>query len=367
MVVPSMEPGGQEMVVARLARGLRARGHDVGVTCIERVGAIGTALRDDGFNVQHVPTPGIRTIVRPAALEAWFASRRPDVIHTHSGAWLKGARACHRAGAPRHVHTIHGLMDREPWHGPPLMRWASRYTSEIAAVSEPLHDYLRDVVQVRGTPIHLVPNGVDTQRFRPGPPTDAVRARFRLPPGTPVIGHVARLAPIKNQALLLHAFALLLETRPDAFLAIVGDGPLRSTLDAQAAALGIAARTGFLGHVAELAPVYRDFDAFVLASLAEGTSISIQEAMATGLPIVATAVGGTPDLLAHGDAGVLVPSNDRTALANALRDVLADAALRDRIAGAARRRASAVYGEETMLDQYEALYHGARVPVRSAG
>jgi glycosyltransferase involved in cell wall biosynthesis len=367
MIVPSMEPGGQEMVVARLARGLRVRGYDVGIACLERMGKIGAQLREDGFSVRLVPTPGIRTIFRPTALESWFQHRRPDVIHTHSGAWLKGGRARHRAGVSRHVHTIHGLMDREPWHGPPLMRWASRHTDEIAAVSEPLRDYLRQVVRVGATPIHVVPNGVDTRRFHPGPPSGQVRDRFRLSASTIVIGHVARLAPIKNQELLLRAFAILHAEQPDVFLAIAGDGPLRSRLEELGSSLAISERVGFLGHVTDLPSVYRDFDVFALSSLAEGTSISIQEAMATGLAIVATAVGGTPHLVADGEAGVLAASNDVDALADALRSVIADTSLRERIGQAARRRATAVYGEDTMLDQYEALYHGAHVPVRSAG
>jgi sugar transferase (PEP-CTERM/EpsH1 system associated) len=356
MTVPSMPIGGMETVVARLARALTARGHDVGITCIETLGAFGEVLRREGLRITVVRLPGTRTILFPAALTRWFRELRPDVVHTHSGAWLKCARAAAHAGVPRILHTAHGLLDREPWHGPPLMRWAALYTKAIAAVSRPLHDYLRQRARIPAGRLHVVPNGIDTSAFQPGAWSGAVRARFRLSDDRVLVGHVGRFTAVKNQALLLEAFALLCRKHPAAFLVLVGDGALRLDLERSVAQLGISDRVGFFGSAHELAPIYRDFDVFVLSSLAEGTSMSILEAMATGLCVVATAVGGNPDLLDAGNAGCLVPSSDARALADTLGLLLANPERRLNLGRAARNRAVSTYSHDAVIDRYEALY-----------
>jgi glycosyltransferase involved in cell wall biosynthesis len=132
---------------------------------------------------------------------------------------------------------------------------------------------------------------------------------------------------------------------------------LRTQLESQVQRLGLADRVIFAGMVADPAPIYRDLDLFVLPSLAEGTSISILEALASGTPVVATAVGGTPALLANGACGDLVPPCDVEAMATALRRVLSDAQYRARLAAAARARALAEYDEAAMVRAYEGLYH----------
>lgn len=359
MVLPSMPAAGMEMVVARMTRGLTRRGHDVGVTCIEADGSLGRELRDEGFSVVVVPTLGSRTILFPTALAAWLRTRRPDVVHTHSGAWLKSARAARLAGVPRVVHTVHGLLDREPWHGPPMKKWAARYTAAVACVSQPLNEYLIQKAWIPPEKLHVIPNGIDTDRFTPVGEAGPVRRRFGLGADRVVIGHVARFAPVKNQRLLIRGFAKLRERHPAAFLALVGDGELRNKLEQLASELGIPDHVGFYGPADDLPPIYRDFDAFVLSSFSEGTSMSILEAMATSLCVVATDVGGNTDLLDRGRAGILVPSDDEDALAAALTQLMETPERRNLMGAAARRRAATVYGEATVLARYEALYSPA--------
>jgi glycosyltransferase involved in cell wall biosynthesis len=358
LVVASLPAAGMEMVVAHLARGLLARGHDVGITCIEERGPLGEQLAREGIRVSVVPAPGLRTILFPNALADWFRELRPDVIHVHSGAWLKAARAARKAGVPHIVYTAHGLFETEQWHRPLLERWSARCTDAMVVVSEPLRTAL-SAVGVDPDRIIVLPNGMDTDQFRPGPASGRVRGRFGLAADTFVIGHVARFTPVKNHALLIDAFARVVKERPSAFLALIGDGPLRSAAEDRALMLGIADRIGFFGMASELPAIYRDFDLFVLSSLSEQTSISLLEAMATGIPVVATAVGGTPDLVGRGAAGRLVPSEDAGALANAIIALFDDKTARRTLADAGRRRVVEHYGMEAMLDGYEAVYRAA--------
>jgi glycosyltransferase involved in cell wall biosynthesis len=208
--------------------------------------------------------------------------------------------------------------------------------------------------------IHVVQNGIDTTVFRPGARDSSFRTSLEIPDAALVIGHVARFSPVKNHKLLVEAFAQVARAHADVYLLLVGDGPLRPDIVARVTALGIGDRVRFLGQRSDLPPVYRELDLFVLSSNAEGTSMSILEAMASGLPIVATAVGGTPDLLGHGEGGVLVSPNDAGALATGITRLILDPSLRDDLGRRARERAVARFNEETVLDRYEQLYASER-------
>lgn len=361
MILPSLIAAGMEMVTARLALSLAERGWTVGVTCLMEDGILADGLRQAGIAVRTVPEPGFEGNLWPRRLEAALRERRPDVVHVHSGAWIKGAHAARRAGVPRVVFTEHGLLAREPWYNRWLKRWGAWYCDKVVAVSEPLAVYLQRV----GIPVRklaVVPNGVDTRRFAPGPATGALRQACGIG-AAPLIGHVARLSPEKNQQSLLDAFALVRRHLPQAQLAIAGDGPLRADLEQRAAALGVAEQVHFVGVYRDMEQFYRDIDLFVLPSLAEGTSMSVLEAMASGCAIVASAVGGTPALLDGGTCGVLVEPTDTAALASALSDLLGAPERRRALGEAARHRAVTAYAEARMVDAYVELYgvdRGAR-------
>lgn len=365
MVAPSLAAGGMEVVILDLVEALSARGHHVGVTCLVEEGALAGRFRDRGVRVEVVETPGTRTIVWPGRLKDWLKHEQVDVVHTHSGAWHKGARAARMAGVPGVIHTVHGLVPHmEPWFGVALRRLAGEWTDHVVVVSSPLTEFLTDVCGLSRSRVSHIANGIDVARFTPDPKEP--------PPIWPdlgsgiAIGSVARLALEKNQALLLEAFARIADEVPKAHLVVMGEGPERQALEARADRLGIRHRVHLPGFSSATDLIYPQFDIFTLTSNAEGTSISLLEAMACGRPIIATAVGGNPEILGHGEAGVLVPSRDPAALAAGLRRLLGDAKLRETIAARGRERVLASYSREAMATKYEELYYAARGSERAS-
>ncbi|MEZ0167162.1 glycosyltransferase [Microvirga sp. TS319] len=356
MILPSLATGGMETMATALARALARRGHRVGVTCLESEGDLAEDLRRTGIPVSLVPCPGTVPLLRPhPGLREHFAAQPLDVVHAHNGVWVKAALAARAAGVPAVVHTAHGFAFGEPWFEDALRWWAGLRTDMVAAVSAPLREHLVHKARIPASRVTTIINGIDTMRFAPHGTSGILRGAVGVGPDVPLVGCVARLDPVKNLALLIDAMALMVRDLPDARLVLVGDGPLRESLREQAQVAGLGDRVLFPGAFADTAPIYRDLDIFVLPSVSEGTSISALEAMASGTPVVATAVGGTPQLLGDG-CGMLVPSGDAQALADAIRGLLADPTGRSRIAQAARKRVLDRFSHADMVRAYERLY-----------
>jgi sugar transferase (PEP-CTERM/EpsH1 system associated) len=229
------------------------------------------------------------------------------------------------------------------------------------AVSRDLAHWLEATVGVRHGRIHQIYNGVDLDRFVPrvGPRPELAPPGF-LPTNALVVGTVGRLAEVKDQTTLIAAYAELLARRSDLAsrvrLVIVGGGALRGELERQAAALGIDDRVWFAGDRDDVPDLMRLFDLFVLPSLGEGISNTVLEAMASGLAVIATRVGGNPELVEEGRTGALVPVGQVDALADAMLHFLTDDPLRERCGAGARESVSRRFSWERCLDQYLGLY-----------
>jgi sugar transferase (PEP-CTERM/EpsH1 system associated) len=252
---------------------------------------------------------------------------RPDVFHSCNIAALEFAPVAALAGVPLRIHAEHGWDIADPDGNNrryQLLRKLYQYfVHQFVAVSEQLHSYLLHRIGVPDSRVHLIPNGVDTDRFRPWQAGDTT------PQGYPfnkqdhwVIGTVGRLEPIKNQTLLAHAFVHLVHNQTSGAerlrLVIVGAGPLEPEVRQILVAAGLQDRLWLPGMRADVPDILRALDCFVLPSLSEGTSCTLQEAMACGLNVIATAVGGNPQLLADGQHGLLVPSGDVQAMSAAI-------------------------------------------------
>lgn len=355
MLLPSMATAGMEVLVARMARGLIHRGHRVGIICIETLGDLGPALREEGISVRVVPTPGLRTLLHAPALARALAAAGPDVVHLHNGAWVKGVGAARRVGLPV-VATVHGFTGRESFPDRGLQHWAARRSDRVVAVSQAVLDTLRTRVRVAPTRCQVILNGVDTEHFSPSLASGTLRRRIGVDEKTPLIGHVARMDRVKNPLLLIDAFAIVRRSIPTARLVMVGDGPMRPLVEQRVRDLDIGDSVHLLGVITDVAPYYRDLDAFALSSHTEGTSVSMLEAMSSGVPCVATEVGGNVQLLEGGRCGLLTEPGSVDSMSAALTALLTDAGQRQRLGRAGRDRVRTTYSEQTMLDEYENLY-----------
>ncbi len=292
---------------------------------------------------------------------------RPDIVHARNIPTIDMLAIARLAGVRRLVYSEHGLdaMESDGRHAKyNAIRRASRFiTRQYVTVSHDLANWLTGEVGIddsRVTPIH---NGVDTQRFHPGARAPGVLPEDFAGDDCVVFGTIGRIAEIKDQMNLALAFVELNKLAPRraarARLALIGDGDDRARIEECLTAAGVADRCWLPGYRDDTAELYRAFDVFVLPSRREGISNTILEAMASGLPVVATHVGGNPEIVSDGTTGTLVPARDPHALATAMLEYLDDEALRQAHARAGRESALANFSMEAMVQNYSAVYEKA--------
>jgi glycosyltransferase involved in cell wall biosynthesis len=284
-------------------------------------------------------------------LAASFRRRPVDLMHTNNTGCEESAVAARLAGVPWvlgtfHVDSTYDLSRSRSGLRHRALECLSNHCLHAAiAVSEATR---RDWLRRTGMParrVVTIHNGVRPAMSDRPRNTAAARGRLGLPADQVIVGGVGRLDRAKGFDDLLDAVAALATDRPHVAVALAGQGPLRAALEQRASRLGIASRVHFLGYRADVNEVYAALDVFVLSSVCEALPYVLLEAMAAGLPVVATTVGGVPEVVAAGETGFLVPPQDPPALAAALRPLLASAELRDRMGRAGRDRVARAFDE----------------------
>ncbi|HMO46559.1 MAG TPA: TIGR03088 family PEP-CTERM/XrtA system glycosyltransferase [Rubrivivax sp.] len=316
----------------------------------------------------HKP-PGQGARIYP---QVWRLLRRlrPAIVHTRNLAALEMQPVAWAARVPVRIHGEHGRdvgdLDGSSRHYQRLRRLYSPFVQRYVALSQDLTGYLQARVGIAPQRIEQIYNGVDAERFRPradggGPLADGdgPPAGWPFGPDRFVFGTVGRMQAVKHQTLLAQAFVRALALAPDLrgriSLALVGEGPLRAACQQLLDAAGAADHAWLPGERADVAELMRRFDAFVLPSLAEGISNTILEAMASGLPVVATAVGGNPELVGN-SSGILVPSDEVEALAGALVTLARDPARARAMGRAGRAEVERRFSLQAMVQAYQGLY-----------
>lgn len=343
-VVSRLNIGGISPYVIPLTGLLREKGFDsllVAGSVGAREGDMSYLAAQAGVEVLRVPSLGrdispVRDMATVGSLYRLIRRERPDVVHTHTAkAGFAGRIAAWLARTPYIFHTYHGHVFHG-YFGPAktrlylaLEQLCGALSTRVLTLSHSLKRELEAVYHVAPPEkVEVLLHGYDLgELFQVKRGAGDFRAQFGIPHGAPLAGIVGRLVPIKNHALFLEAARRTRQAIPAARFAIIGDGELRAAVEAQATALGMDECVHFTGWVRDLPSIYGALDALVLTSKNEGVPSSVIEALVTGVPVVATAVGGVVDMLAGG-LGALTPSGDAGALAGAMISALGEPAAR---------------------------------------
>ena len=370
-VIHHLVTGGMENGLVSLINNLPSSSYRHAIVCIEDHSDFRHRLTRPDTEVLEMKRSQIGTWRMRYRLFRTFRRLKPAIVHSRNKSGLDALLPARLAGVPHCVHGEHGWdvhdLDGLSVKEQVLRRLHAPLVERYVTVSRSLRDYLVERVGIRPERITTICNGVDTGKFLPAPH----KPRGVLPEqlageGLVIIGTVGRLQPVKDQQLLLRAFAELVRESGDAAatarLLVVGNGPLRDTLTQLAQSLGIAHLTAFTGDRTDVAQLLQCMDVFVLPSLAEGISNTLLEAMATGLPVIATRVGGNVELVRDGENGALFESGDVASLARLLTGYVTDGEARRRHGERSRRLALESFSLEAMIEgyrgAYETLIHG---------
>jgi len=363
--------GGPSLHVVLLTAGLRPLGYETRLVVGHESPREGNLLEwARSRDVACEQLPGLGREIRPlsdfrslVSIYRLIRQFRPHVVHTHTAkAGLLGRLAARLAGVPVIVHTFHGHVLRG-YFGPTRNRifcWIetvlASWSSALVAVSESVKADLVALGVAEAARIRVIPLGLELDVFQGPLPRGTLRTPAGVPEGSPLVGAVGRLAPIKDLPTLLQAAVRVRASRPDVHFALVGDGEERSLLEREVLRLGLVDAVHFLGWQRDMRAVYGDLELVVNTSRNEGTPVALIEALAAARPVVATRVGGTPDLLADGRYGLLVPPADPEALAAAILNCLEQTDAAAERARAGQRHVLRHHSSARLVEDVHQLY-----------
>jgi sugar transferase (PEP-CTERM/EpsH1 system associated) len=351
-LIYSFEIGGLEKGIATVVKNASPQFEHV-ILCLTTSGKSESLLPTNTQVVELHKPPGNSPLFL-LKLTRVLKSLGPDIVHTRNWSGMDGIIAARVVGIRAVVHGEHGWGMDDPegllLKRVLIRRFLAHWVSEYTCVSKQIANWLCNDVRVR-KPVTQIYNGVDVEKYRPGNSGTRIRAELGITAHVPLIGVVGRLDPIKDHPTLFRAFEIVRTVLPEARLLVVGDGPERKRLENQAGD-GVI----FLGNRSDVPEILRAFDLFVLPSLNEGISNTILEAMATGIPVVVTRVGGNPEIVEDERTGVLVKPGDFQSMASAIVRYLQHPDLRAKHGEAGRQSVLKRFSIEAMVRSYEAVY-----------
>lgn len=367
-----LDIGGIETLILEICRNIDRNAYDPYVFVFQRDGKLEDELRSMGIPVYLVekrPGTDLGLVLRLMRL---FRRLNIDVVHTHNQSpWLYGGIAAFLSGKPL-IHTEHTVVDYHPQYHPErwkkIERWLSLITYRITTVANSVAAFLTAEEGIPSSKINVIHNGVKTSVYDKHTDVCSKRASLGINDTDFVVGNVARFYPNKDHKTLLKAFEIVSRNIGQAKLMLAGDGPLKDELVAVADKLGLSGKVNFLGNRRDIPEVLKTFDIFALSSTREGFPIVLLEAMAAGLPVVATDVDGNSELVNDGRTGILVPSGNAEALARAICDMASGRQDVKRMGEEARQAVRSRFNFENMIASYDAIYKKALgLPERHAG
>jgi len=359
IMLTSFQIGGTERQVVNVALGLDRGTFDLHIASIHRYGALMKEI--ESLDVPHASFP-IRSLYRfgtfmqALRLARYIRKHRIQVVHTY-GLYtnLFAIPAAKLAGVPAIIASIRDrgdILTRS-------QRWFQRQVCRLADCIMVNADAIRDTLirqGYRAESLKVIRNGIVPSRFRSSPGASGIRQELGVPADAPVVLVLSRLNPMKGVEYFLDAAAMVARDLPNARFLIVGDGLNKFPLEERAAALGLTNRVIFTGFRTDVPQLLSEASLSVLPSLSEGLSNTLLESMAAGVPVIATQVGGNPEIVEDGVSGVLVPPRDASALAAAMTRLLVNPVLASAVREAAQRRIAELFSMQTSIRQVERLY-----------
>ena len=359
-LVQGLDVGGLEYMVVALVNRLDRKKFLPFICCFDTIGKLHNSLPIDTKVTLLMRKPGI-DFFYPFKLASQLKKDRVDILHLHnSTAFFYGVLAGKIARVGCIIYTEHA-RDVAPSIKVRIMdKILSHMTDRIVVVAEFLKKNLVQKQWMDSSNITTIYNGINGDEFIKKYNRDEIIKELNIPSASQIMGIVARLDPIKNHRCLIKAMKKIASRLPDAVLLVIGDGPLRSDLEEFAAAENLQKNILFMGTRNDIPRLLSVLDIFVLCSLSEGLPLTILEAMAAGKAIVATDVGGIPEVIDDGVDGTIIPSDDFHALTEAILELLHDEKKRHDIGIKARMKFEEKFTIQTMVKRYEELYEGKR-------
>jgi glycosyltransferase involved in cell wall biosynthesis len=359
-IVHVMQVAGAEVLVAETIRHLREIVDPV-VFCLDAIGPLGEKLRSEEVPVLCLQRQPGRDWRLPKRLAKLIDESGIQVVHAHQYTPFFYAALAKCVGRRRFglILTEHGR------HFPDLVsrarRWGnrlflSRCANQVNAVCQFSAQALRERDGFCRQPVEVIENGIAWERYQTQPDKMRLRSQLGLDPQRRYVLCVARFHPVKDHATLLRAFALVAKQQENVDLLLAGDGSLRGELEALRDQLHLSARVRFLGVRSDVSDLLQAADIFTLASVSEAASLTLLEAMAAGLPVVVTEVGGNPEIVRQEQEGLLVPRQNPASLADALLRVLCNPGQAEAWGAAGRLRVQSQYSLSRTIQRYRELY-----------
>jgi glycosyltransferase involved in cell wall biosynthesis len=353
----TLNVGGAEMLAACLARRLRGRYRFV-FACLDELGTLGEQLRGEGFPVEVVQRRAGLDLGCPWRLARLYARHKVDLIQAHQYTPFFYALLSRMLSRRPVLFTEHGRHQPDYPRRKRIVanRLLLRRRDRVVAVGEAVRQALIANEGIPPRRVEVVYNGIDTARFGEAGDRDAVRREMGLPADELVVIQVARLDYLKDHGTAVRAMGQVVRQAPRARLLLVGEGPEEAAIRGQVEREGLQDQVRLLGLRRDVARLLHAADVFLLTSVSEGVPLTLIEAMAAGLPVVSTDVGGTAEVVVEGETGYLAPAKDDAALATAILRLAGDPALRQRLGEAGKARARAAFDEPRMAERYAQLY-----------
>lgn len=359
-VIDDLGLGGAQRQLVELLKGLKQKNYPLEVIALSTEKTdYAQAIRDLGIRLTLVPQSGKWSWSAFFTLKKEIGESRPDIVQTWLfTADLYGRIAAKMSGVPVIISTVRSVEPDKPVHYVFADRLLNRWTDRFIVNAKAVGDVLAEREKVSREKIDLIYNGLDLNGLDPAKEDGFFRNKYGLSAGIPVVGIVGRLAPVKDHETFLKAAALASVDLPEAIFLVVGGGPLKSKLELQAKDLGISSRVHFMESHPRVAEIYSGIDLLVVSSLYEGCSNVVLEAMAMGKPVIATSVGGNPELVIQGRTGLLVPPRDAQLLAQRIKEMVLQPQKRLEMGRQARLMVEERFTLGRMVDQTEAVYRG---------